>query len=250
MTRLNLKIFQSKVIDFLVGPSELRVTVHSELLRSVRWKQEWEVACQAPTDIVMVVEAPVEDIFEYFCQYLYTGDYIIPLPDGAASCETDSDRHEMTEQNRALQLEGSIFENPASVEEESLYLIGGLNPRPALPENGHHFVDHSNILIAHARLHIFAKDCGLDELHDISLFKMLHMLHNFPLNESRFGDIVKLLHFLFGGEHDRHFQIRNMAIEFTIRHIRFFEQNDEFQQLLLEIPSLNIQLLTTLVGFL
>ncbi|KAB8240507.1 hypothetical protein BDV35DRAFT_373290 [Aspergillus flavus] len=51
------------------------------------------------------------------------------------------------------------------------------------------------MLLTHARLHVFAAKYGLQELRDICLFKMLHLLHIFPICQDRIGDIVRLFDF-------------------------------------------------------
>lgn len=55
--------------------------------------------------------------------------------------------------------------------------------------------DYTEILLTHACLHVFAAEYKLQELRDICLFKMLHLLHAFPICQDRIGDIVRLFDF-------------------------------------------------------
>lgn len=256
MAELDLSVFQSKPIEFLVGPSRLRVTVHSALprVRSVSWYAEFEVACQNAMDNAILVPDAIEDIFEYFCQYLYTGDYSIPLPPETAPSKPDLEqsRVENTERS-ALQLKGNIFESKESIKQISTELVGKLRPYPSLPGVGHYYdylTDYSNILLAHARLHVFAGKYVMGELRDISIYKVLHMLHNFPLHQVRQGDIIRVLRYSFQGEGVVYREIQEVMVHYVTLYIKHFMHNEEFEQLLLEIPSLTSVLLNALVDFL
>jgi ABC-type multidrug transport system ATPase subunit/ABC-type multidrug transport system permease subunit len=87
------------------------------------------------------------------------------------------------------------------------------------------------------------------ELRDICLYKILHMLREFPLHEARVGDITQLIQFVFRGdqgEPQNYSDIRALVLDFTIRHGKFFLNSKEFRQILLEMPSFCGAFLVTL----
>lgn len=59
------------------------ISLHSGVFESftVPWVKTSDTSRGTTTDNPIVIEDAVEDIFVYVCQYLYTGDYFIPLPD-------------------------------------------------------------------------------------------------------------------------------------------------------------------------
>ena len=106
--------------------------------------------------------------FAYVCQYLYTGDYSIPLPSDVVPYHIAEE--EQYEQSHIPMLEGNIFKNLVSVKKVADYTVRRILPRPALPSNGHHyhyFWNYSKSLLAHAQLSVFAEQSGLEELRDI-----------------------------------------------------------------------------------
>ena len=72
----------------------------------------------------IVIEEAVEDIFGYVCQYLYIGDYFIPLPDDVVPYHIVEEQQ--YEQDDILTLKGNIFENSASVKKLADYTVSPL----------------------------------------------------------------------------------------------------------------------------
>ena len=146
-------------------------------------------------------------------------------------------------------LKGNIFENSASVKKLADYTVRGLQPRPALPSNGHlyhHFWDYSRALLAHAQLSVFAKQSKLEELRDISLYKLLYMLHDFPFHTKRIRDIIQLARFVFDGEPGACTNLKVLTLHYMALHIKPLLHDEEFQLFLQELPSLNRLVLNTL----
>lgn len=148
------------MLNFVVGPSRQAVSLHSGIFKSfmVPWAKVSDNSCDATTDNPVVIEDAVENIFAYVCQYLYTGDYSIPLPDDVVPYHIAE--AQQYEPNHILMLKGNIFENSVSVQKLVDYTVRGIQPRPALPSNGHHyhyFWNYSKALLAHAQLSVFAK---------------------------------------------------------------------------------------------
>lgn len=199
----------------------------------------------------IVIEEAVEDIFGYVCQYLYVGDYFIPLPDDVVPYHIVEEQQ--YEQDDMLTLKGNIFENSASVKKLADYTVRGLQPRPALPSNGHcyhHFWNYSRALLAHAQLSIFAKQSGLEELHDISLCKLLYTLHDFPFHKKRVGDIIQLVRFVFESDPEVCQNLQALTLDYVTLHIKQLFHDEKFQLLLQETPSLDTLVLKNLCDLL
>ena len=181
-------------------------------------------------------------------------NYSIPLPDDAAPYYVAEEQQ--YEQNHILILKGNIFENSASVEKLADYTVRGIQPRPALPSNGHHyhhFWNYSRALLAHAQLNslnVFAGKSNLEELRDISLYKLLHTLHDFPFHNERIGDIIKLVRFVFDSESGVCRNLKGLTLHYMALHIKQLLQNREFQLFLQELPSLSRLVLNTVCEFL
>ena len=229
------------------------ISLHSGVFESftVPWVKTSDTSRGTTTDNPIVIEDAVEDIFVYVCQYVYTGDYSIPLPDDVVPYHIGED--EQHEQNNILMLKGSIFENSASVKKLADYTVRGIQPWPTLPSNSHHyhhFWNYSRALLAHAQLNVFAGKSNLEELHDISLYKLLHMLHDFPFHNERIGDIIKLVRFVFDSESGVCRNLKGLTLHYMALHIKQLLQNREFQLFLQELPSLSRLVLNTVCEFL
>lgn len=157
---------------------------------------------------------------------------------------------EKSEQNRVITLEGNLFRDTESVDKFADYLVRRIHPRPSQGLQGSYnrMEDYTETLLTHARLHVFAAKYELQELRDICLFKLLHLLHVFPICEDRVGDIVRLFYFAFDVDTGRCENLRGMLRYYTAQHIRLFVPNRKFQVLLQEKPALANQLLNTLGG--
>lgn len=237
----------------MVGPSRQAISLHSGIFESftVPWVKTLDTSRGTTTDNPIVIEDAVEDIFVYVCQYLYTRDYFIPLPDDVVPYHIAEDTQH--EQNHILMLKGNIFKNSASVKKLADYMVRRLQPQPALPSNGHHyhhFWNYSRALLAHAQLSVFARQSKLEELCNISLYKLLYMLHDFPFHEERIGDIIQLVHFVFDGQSRACDDLEGLTLHYIALHLKQLLNNRNFQLVLQELLSLSWLVLNTLCDFL
>ena len=71
------------MLNFVVGPSRQAASLHSGIFKSftVPWVKALNTSHDNTTGDPIVIEEAVGGIFGYVCQYLYVGDYFIPLPD-------------------------------------------------------------------------------------------------------------------------------------------------------------------------
>ena len=93
---------------------------------------------------------------------------------------------------------------------------------------------------------VFAEQSGLEELRDISLYKLLYMLHDFPFHTERIGDIIQLARFVFDSESGACANLKVLTLHYMALHIKPLLHDEEFQLLLQELLSLNRLVLNTL----
>lgn len=226
------------------------VVIHSDILKShsTPWFNA-DSGSFAGGDSIVIDDVD-QHIFSLVCQYLYTGDYYIKLPSDTPPPDLTSGGQEKSEQNHVIILEGNLFRDTESVDKFANYLVRRIHPRPSQGLQGSYnrMEDYTETLLTHARLHVFAAKYELQELRDICLFKLLHLLHVFPICEDRVGDIVRLFYFAFDVDTGRCENLRGMLRYYTAQHIRLFVRNRDFQILLQDKPALANLLLNTLSG--
>ena len=238
----------SKPLKFTVGTNCEEVFIHEEVLksRSTPWfdANSGKFAGDEP----LVIKDADRHIFSLVCQYLYTGDYSIALPSDDPPPGLTSGGPEKPEQERASVLEGNLFRDSGSVHLFANYIVRHIQPRPSEGSQCSYnpAEDYTEALLTHARLHVFAARYELQELRDICLFKLLHLLHAVPLYKDRIGDIVRLFNFVLGTDAGLCENIITMLRHYVIRHLGLFLRNKGFQILLREQPSLAVLLLDTL----
>lgn len=99
-------------------------------------------------------------------------------------------------------------------------------------------------------LSVFAEQFELEELRDISLYKLLYMLHDFPFHTERIGDIIQLVRFVFDSESGACTNLKVLTLHYMALRIKPLLHDEEFQLFLQESPSLNRLVLNTLCDFL
>ncbi|KAL2803114.1 hypothetical protein BJX63DRAFT_425569 [Aspergillus granulosus] len=236
MALCNNRAFLSKLLKFTVGTDCEEVVIHSDILKlhSTPWFDSNSASFTGDESII--IEDPDAYIFSLVCQYLYTGDYSITLPSDTPPPYLTSDGQGKSEQSHIIILEGNLFRDTETMEKFADYLVRRYNPN----------ADYTEILLTYARLHIFAVKYELQELRDICLFRLLHLLHVFPICQDRVGDIVRLFDFAFDMDIERYRNLTTILRYYTARHIGLFLANRKFQILLEEQPTLANILLNTL----
>lgn len=118
------------MLSFVVGPSRQAVSLHSGIFQSftVPWVKALDTSHDNTTGNSIVIEEAVEDIFGYVCQYLYVGDYFIPLPDDVVPYHIVEEQQ--YKQDDILTLKGNIFENSASIKKLADYIVRDINHSP------------------------------------------------------------------------------------------------------------------------
>ncbi|KAB8069056.1 hypothetical protein BDV29DRAFT_195190 [Aspergillus leporis] len=256
--RQDHRVYESKIVKFVVGPTRLSVSLHSGLLSSFprQWVKSGVISPGGQDENVVLVGDQIKDIFAYICQYLYTGDYTVPLPESTVPSPIYAQEQHDAVKGHRISLKGNIFASPALVSGCGGDIVRGIEPQPTHPSKigggEYHEYDrvhnYSEALLAHARLSVYGLRYRLVELHNISNYKLLHMLNDFPLHKTRVGDIVRVLRFVFNTESKTASNVQAILLEYTTLYLEHFLGNDEFQELLRDLPSLSTQLLNWLGG--
>ncbi|KAB8212787.1 hypothetical protein BDV33DRAFT_109893 [Aspergillus novoparasiticus] len=248
MTPCNNRVFLSKLLKFTIGTDCEEVIIHSDILKSHSTPWFDSDGGSFAGDESIIIKDTDKHIFSLACQYLYTGDYSITIPGDTPPPGLTFGGREKVEQARVL--EGCLFRDTETVEQFADYLVRRIQPRPSEGSQGSYSptMDYTEMLLTHARLHVFAAKYGLEELRDICLFKMLHLLRTFPICQDRTGDIVRLFDFALRAGTERCENLIRMVCHYAAWHIRLFLHNREFEILLQEQPTLVKVLLTIMSG--
>ncbi|KAL4801659.1 hypothetical protein BDV18DRAFT_148485 [Aspergillus unguis] len=250
MAPCNNRAFLSKHLKFIVGTDCEEIIIHRDILKS--HSTPWFDADSGSFagDESIVINDVDKHIFSLVCQYLYTGDYSMTFPSDTPPPGLTSGGQEKPEQDHILILKGNLFRDTETVEKFADYLVRRIQPRPSKGSQGSYNpnADYTEILLTHARLHIFAAKYELQELRDICLFKLLYLLHVFPICQDRVGDIIRLFDFAFDTDTGQRENLIAMLRYYAAQHIRLFLPNRKFQILLQEQPTLANLLLNTLGG--
>jgi hypothetical protein len=233
-----------------VGSACEEFVIHSDILKLHSTPWFGADSGSFPGDESIIIKDADAHTFSFVCQYLYTGDYSITLPSDTPPPDLTSGGQEKPEQNHAIILEGNLFKDTETVEKFADYLVRRIQPRPSEGSQGSYDpnANYTEILLTHARLYTFSVKYELQELRDICLFKLIHLLHVFPICQDRVGDIVRLIDLAFDTDTGQCENLTTMLQYYVARHIKLFLPSIKFQVLLQEQPTLANLLLETLVG--
>ncbi|KAL5332620.1 hypothetical protein BJX70DRAFT_383691 [Aspergillus crustosus] len=231
MAPCNNQAYLSKSLKFTVGTDCEEVFIHRDILksRSTSWFDA-DSGSFAGDESIIINDAD-KHIFSLICEYLYTGDYSITFSGDTSPPHLTSGGQEKLEQNHAVILEGNLFRDTETVEKFADYLVRRIQPQPSkgLQDSCNPTEDYTKALLTHARLHVFAIKYNLQELRDICLFKLFHLLHVFPIYQGRVGDIIQLFDFAFETDTGRRENLLILLCQYVARYIRFFLPNRSFQ---------------------
>lgn len=188
---------QSEIVEFIIGKDRRRFSIHAAL------------ASFFPKEIL---QPPInneidEVVFGYCCEFVYTGDYTVPLPisnpsgsavDRPSNGNTVSQRFE-TRWN-LMNLTENLF-HPTNVSDAHAHFVERLDPVPWYEDgdalNSDPADNYANVFLSHAEVYRLGYRTGWGLLCRRSLYSLLRSLACFKLVQERIGDIVKLLRFVF-----------------------------------------------------
>ncbi|KAG5961167.1 hypothetical protein E4U57_007824 [Claviceps arundinis] len=227
------EIIAFKPFKFVVGKEEKEIYMHSALV--AKWSKVLDKMMNSPfiegqQGYAVLADEDVKTIAA-FAEFVYTGDYHLssdksppdsPKPHSTAACK-DSDK----ELGRPLNDHWNAFATskeygyqgpPINTVKSSYHCtnccstwnhyikqcphcgcqVQGRQAPPAPVLNpGSMRTDYSEVLVAHAKVFIFADCYGIDALVNLSMRKLHQALCGFRLSKARVGDILALVRFCY-----------------------------------------------------
>ncbi|RJE18903.1 hypothetical protein PHISCL_08752 [Aspergillus sclerotialis] len=187
---------QSGTVEFVIGKDRKRFSIHKALASSF------------PKEVLQLpINAEVDEIvFGRCCEFVYSGDYSVPLP---VSKPSGSDGGQPS--NSKILPKGPLGRwNPANHTRNTFHptalscVYAHLVEQHQVPEyrdgedvNTNPADDYSEVFLSHAQIFCFSYRTDWSSLCALSLYRLIRLLANFTLFEERTGDIVKLLSFIF-----------------------------------------------------
>ncbi|KAL4936308.1 hypothetical protein BDV06DRAFT_228024 [Aspergillus oleicola] len=223
-------IMQSKTVEFTIGKNRKRFWIHNALTSHFP-KQLFNHPVNDEID---------EVDFGRCCEFVYTGDYSVPLPTSELH-QTDDDEPIWTPMSRwnPTNLARNIF-HPMSIDNYKSHFVEELGwatwdsnekNKPTDPTE-----DYREVLLAHARIHRIAYRTDWTLLRVLSLHRLSQLLENFTLSEDRTGDIVSLLRFVFV-ESEQMRDIQKLLCDYATWNVEVLMHDAEFQKFLDAVPS-------------
>ncbi|RHZ45040.1 uncharacterized protein CDV56_100457 [Aspergillus thermomutatus] len=182
-----------------------------------------------------------EVVFGRCCEFVYSGDYSVPLPT-ANPCGDDGDQ---PRDSKALS-RGSVRRwdplnhrknifHPTKLPDIYAFIKEKLDKAP-LDEDGEvpntdPADNYAGVFLSHAEVYHFAYRTDWVSLCALSLYRLIHSLASFTLFDERTGDIVRLLKFVF--EESEYMQnMQDMLVDYAAWNVEILMRDADFQQLL------------------
>jgi hypothetical protein len=221
-------MLQSGIVEFVIGKDRKRLSIHAALARAFPQK---------------ILEPPLnseidEVVFGRCCEFVYSGDYSVPLPFDRPLKSQMPSKNVLPRWNPAS-LTGNVF-YPDKL--RSMYAaissrLGKELPCEERMVNTDPRADYAEIFLSHAKVYRLGLRTDWVSLCAWSLYRLLHLLDNFTLFDERTGDIVQLLSFVF--EDSEYMEnMQDILQEYAVWNVEILIQDADFQQLLDRVPSL------------
>ncbi|EAL90936.1 uncharacterized protein AFUA_1G16080 [Aspergillus fumigatus Af293] len=230
---------QSGIVDFFIGKSRRRFSVHAALAGSF------------PKEILQPpLNGQVDEIvFGRCCEFVYSGDYSVPLPT-ADPCGDDGDQtNDRQALSRAcarrwnpLNHRENIF-HPTKLPDICAFFKKNLDEAP-LDEDGEipstdPADNYAGVFLSHAEVYRLAFTTNWVSLLSLSLYRLIRSLASFTLCEERTGDIVELLKFVFE-ENEYMYELKVVLVDYAAWNVEILMRDADFRQLLSRVPFLEM----------
>lgn len=227
---------QSGMVEFVVGKDRRRFSIHAALAGSFP-KGVLQPPMNSEVD---------EVIFGRCCEFVYSGNYSVPLPISNPS-GNDGDQ---PSNSKALPLgsvgrwdPGNLTRNifhPTNLPSAYALIVERLDQ--ARHEDGEDINtdpadNYAAFFLSHAEVYRFGYRTDWVSLCALSLYRLLHSLASFTLFKERTGDIVRLLRFVFE-ESEYMENMQDILRDYTAWNVEILMQDAGFQQLLDRVPPL------------
>ncbi|EDP50806.1 hypothetical protein AFUB_071470 [Aspergillus fumigatus A1163] len=212
---------QSGIVDFVVGKSRKRFSVHAALASSF------------PKEILQPpLNGKVDEIvFGRCCEFVYSGDYSVPLPTGDRYGDDDdqpSDSQPLCQESarrwNPLNHQENMF-HPSKLPDICAFIKKNLDKAP-LDEDG----EIPNTDPADNYVPLWC----------LSLYPLIRSLASFTLCEERTGDIVELLKFVFE-ENEYMYELKVVLVDYAAWNVEILMQDADFRQLLDRLCQLRLK---------
>jgi hypothetical protein len=228
---------QSGIVDFVIGKSRRRFSVHAALAGSF------------PKEILQPpLNGQVDEIvFGRCCEFVYSGNYSVPLPttdpcgdDGDEPSDSQALSRGSARRWEPLNHLENIF-HPTKLPDIYAFIKEKLDKAP-LDEDGEFpntdpVDNYADVFLSHAEVYCFAYSTDWVSLCALSLHRLIRLLVSFTLYEERTGDIVKLLKFVFE-ESERLQEMQHVLVDYAAWNMEILMRDVDFQELLDRVPSL------------
>nr|XP_001393306.2 hypothetical protein ANI_1_2602074 [Aspergillus niger CBS 513.88] len=230
-------IMQSKIKEFTIGKDRKRFQIHMA------------VACLFPEEIL---RSPThlemdEIVFGRCCEFVYSGDYSVPLPNSSHSGSpvdqpgnSNGIFQEIELRLNPTNLTENIF-HPTRASQPHAPYVERCDPVPwyeaGVPLNTDPAVDYSAVFLSHAEIVRFSSRTNWASLHDRSLYWLVRSLARFQLFKERTRDIVALLRFVFE-ESECIEDVQTVLQHYIVWNVEILMRDADFRQLLDRVPTL------------
>ena len=228
---------QSGIVEFVIGKNRRRFSIHAALSSDFP-KEIFQPPINGQID---------EVVFGRCCEFVYSGDYSVPLPT-ADPCGDDGDQtSDSQELSRGsarrwdpMNHRGNLF-HPSTLPDICASIKAKLDKAPLDADgealNKDPADNYANIFLSHAEVYRFAYATNWYSLCALSLYRLIRSLAGFTLFEERTGDIVRLMKFVFEENEGMH-DVRDALVHYAVWNVEILMRDADFRQLLDRVPSL------------
>ncbi|KAH2790290.1 hypothetical protein KXW39_002482 [Aspergillus fumigatus] len=227
-------IMQSGTVGFIIGKSRKRFWIHNALTSHFPKK---------------ILNSPVNDEIDEIdfgrcCEFVYTGDYSVPLPVADQCGDEPSDSQALSRESarrwNPLNHRVNMF-HPTQLPHVCAFIEEELDKTP-LDEDGKvpntdPADNYAGVFLAHAKVYHLAHTTDWHSLCALSLYRLIRSLASLTLCEEQTGDIVKLLKFVFEEIEDIN-DMQDVLVHYAAWNVEILMRDADFRQLLDRVPSL------------
>ncbi|KAG6183511.1 hypothetical protein E4U36_002651 [Claviceps purpurea] len=217
-TALSEGIFTSQPCKFVVGQAKTEIFLHSELVKreSEPLGRIIDISFAEGQQGYVVLRDDDVGTVSAFAQYLYTGNYRLPLdipaPDGGDESYRRANHEDKARQWRRPRnslwrsfIQSKEYKNQAHSSDS--YMIPYEASCKTWPETddidepyfntGDMDKEYSELFISHAKIFVFAQYYGVEALMGLSMRRLHEALCGFGLSRERIGDILALIRYCY-----------------------------------------------------
>ncbi|KAI9035455.1 uncharacterized protein KD926_003481 [Aspergillus affinis] len=230
-------IMQSSMVKFIIDKDRRRFSIHMALASSF------------PKDILQLpLNSEIDEVvFGYCCEFVYTGDYTVSLPNsnpsGSAVVQHSNDNtvsQKFGTRWNPMNLTENLF-HPTNLSDIHAPVAERLGPVPWYEDgdtlNADPADNYTNVFPSHVQVYRLGYRTNWNSLCHRSLYWLLRSLARFKLFQERTEDIVKFLRFVFE-ESECMENLQKILRDYAAWNVEILMRDTDFQQLLDRVPTL------------